>query len=72
MYRERKSRTPAKTVTHFLKAVYFVLMIGISEPDMKNFKPAFDLIVDLFNSPARTLELLKTDSFESFCKQWQK
>ena len=22
MYRERKSRTPAKTVTHFLKAVY--------------------------------------------------
>lgn len=54
------------------KTVHFVLMIGISEPDMKNFKPAFDLIVDLFNSPARTLELLKTDSFESFCKQWQK
>lgn len=52
-----------------IKTVHFVLMIGISEQDMKNFKPAFDLIVELFNSSARTLELLKTDTFEDFCAQ---
>ena len=48
------------------KTVHFVLMIGISENDMKYFKPAFDLIVELFNSSSRTLELLKTNSFEEF------
>ena len=48
------------------KTVHFVLMIGISENDMKYFKPAFDLIVELFNSTSRTLEMLKTDSFEEF------
>lgn len=50
------------------KTVHFVLMIGISEQDMKHFKPAFDLIVELFNSSSRTLELLKTDHFEDFCQ----
>ncbi len=48
------------------KTVHFVLMIGISENDMKYFKPAFDLIVELFNSTSRTLELLKTSTFEEF------
>lgn len=51
------------------KTVHFILMIGISEADMKYFKPAFDRIVELFNSTARTLELLKTDAFEDFCAQ---
>lgn len=51
------------------KTVHFVLMIGITEAEMKFFKPAFDRIVELFNSTSRTLELLKTNTFEEFCVQ---
>ena len=51
------------------KTVHFVLMIGITEAEMKFFKPAFDRIVELFNSTSRTLELLKTNTFEEFCAQ---
>lgn len=49
--------------------MHFVLMIGITEAEMKFFKPAFDRIVELFNSTSRTLELLKTNTFEEFCAQ---
>ncbi len=48
------------------KSVHFVLMIGITENDMQYFKGAFDLIVETFNSSQRTLEMLKTDTFEEF------
>lgn len=53
------------------KAVHFVLMVGIAEQDMKHFKGAFNLIIELFNSTSRTLELLKTNTFEEFCEQMQ-
>ena len=49
------------------RTVRFVLLVGIAEQDMKHFKAAFDLIIDLFSSPERTLELLRTDTFEEFC-----
>ena len=49
------------------RAVHFVLLIGITETDMKHFKAAFDLIVELFSHSERTIELLKTNSFEDFC-----
>lgn len=51
------------------KTVHFILMIGIAEQDMKYFKGAFNLIIELFNSTSRTLELLRTDTFEEFCEQ---
>ena len=44
-------------------------MIGITQQEMKYFKDAFNLIVELFSSTSRTLDLLKTDSFEEFCEQ---
>ena len=43
-------------------------MIGITQQEMKYFKDAFNLIVELFSSTSRTLDLL-TDSFEEFCEQ---
>lgn len=51
------------------KKVRFVFMIGITEQDMKHFKGAFDLIIDLFNSTSRTLNILKTNTFEEFSDQ---
>lgn len=54
------------------RSVRFVLMVGISEQDMKHFKAAFDLIIELFCSLERTIELLKTDSFEEFCSHMMK
>lgn len=51
------------------KTVRFVLLIGITEQDMKYFKGAFDLIVELFSSVDRTLALLKTDTFAEFCEK---
>ena len=51
------------------KRIHFVLMIGITQQEMKYFKDAFNLIVELFSSTSRTLSLLKTDSFEEFCEQ---
>ena len=51
------------------KRIHFVLMIGITQQEMKYFKDAFNLIVELFGSTSRTLDLLKTDSFEEFCEQ---
>ena len=50
------------------KMVHFILMVGIAKDEMKYFTPAFDLIVDLFNSTNRTIELLKTSTFEEFCR----
>ena len=35
-------------------------MVGITKEKMKYFTPALDLVVDLFNSTNRTIELLKT------------
>lgn len=49
------------------RMIHFILLVGIAEQDMKHFKAAFDLIIDLFSSPERTLELLRTDTFEEFC-----
>ena len=40
-----------------------------SDPQMKYFTDAFDLLVDLFNSTNRTIELLKTNTFEEFCRR---
>ena len=48
------------------KKIHFILMIGITEQDMKYFKSAFDLIVDLFYSTERTLEILQTNTFDEF------
>ncbi len=51
------------------KMIHFILMIGITEQDMKYFKAAFNLIIELFHSTSRTLDLLKADTFEEFCEQ---
>ncbi len=51
------------------KTVHFILMVGIARQEMKYFTPAFDLVVDLFNSTNRTIELLKTNTFEEFCRR---
>ena len=51
------------------KNVHFILMVGISGQEMKYFTDAFDLLVDLFNSTNRTIELLKTNTFEEFFKR---
>lgn len=51
------------------KNIHFILMVGITKEEMKYFAPAFDLIVDLFNSTNRTIELLKTSTFEEFCSR---
>ena len=51
------------------KNVHFILMVGISGQEMKYFTDAFDLLVDLFNSTNRTIELLKTNTFEEFCRR---
>lgn len=48
------------------KNVHFIFMVGITKENMKYFTPAFDLVVDLFNSTNRTIELLKTGTFEEF------
>lgn len=48
------------------KTVHFIFMIGITKQEMKYFKPAFDLIIELFSSTGRTIELLRTGSFEDF------
>ena len=46
--------------------VHFVLMIGISEKDMKYFKDAFNLIIDIYSSVDKTVQILNTDTFEEF------
>ena len=51
------------------KNVHFILLVGIARQEMKYFTPAFDLVVDLFNSTNRTIELLKTSTFEDFCRR---
>lgn len=50
------------------KHVQFVLMIGISEEDMKSFNNAFELIVERFYSTEKVLEILNTETFEDFKK----
>ncbi len=49
------------------KAIHFILLVGITQEEMKYFKSSFDLIIELFNSTSRTIELLKTNTFEEFC-----
>ncbi len=49
------------------KSIHFILLIGISKQDMKYFKSAFELVIELFNSTRRTIALLKTNTFEEFC-----
>lgn len=51
------------------KTVHFILLVGIARQEMKYFTPAFDLVVDLFNSTGRTIELLKTNTFEEFLRR---
>ena len=51
------------------KTVHFILLVGIARQEMKYFTLAFDLVVDLFNSTNRTIELLKTSTFEEFCRR---
>lgn len=51
------------------KTVHFILMVGIARQEMRCFTPAFDLVVDLFNSTSRTIELLKTSTIEEFCRR---
>ena len=41
-------------------------MIGIAQQDMKYFKDAFDLIIDLYSSVDKTVQILNTDTFEEF------
>lgn len=48
------------------KHVQFILMIGISQEDMKAFNNAFELIVERFYSTDKVLEILNTDTFEEF------
>ena len=48
------------------KHVHFVLMIGISEKDMRLFPDAFELIVDRFCSTEKVLEILNTETFDQF------
>jgi transcriptional antiterminator/mannitol/fructose-specific phosphotransferase system IIA component (Ntr-type) len=58
-----------KAINWGTKEIHFILMIGIAEQDMKYFKSAFDLIVDLFYSAERTQEIIKTDTFEEFSEK---
>lgn len=51
------------------KTVRFILMIGISEHDMRYFKNAFDLIISIFCSTERTLKILNTNNFDEFKKE---
>lgn len=50
------------------KNIHFILMIGINEQDMKYFKNALDLIVNLFLSAEKTIEIMKTNTFDEFVK----
>ena len=52
-----------------MEVTFTLWSFSITEAEMKFFKPAFDRIVELFNSTSRTLELLKTNTFEEFCAQ---
>lgn len=46
--------------------VNFILMIGISEHEMKYFNEAFNLLIDLFLSSEKLMRLLRTTCFEEF------
>lgn len=46
--------------------VNFILMIGISEHEMKYFNEAFDLLIELFLSHDKLVKILNTNSFEDF------
>lgn len=46
--------------------VHFVLLIGIAEGDMRHFRDALDIIIELFSSVDQTMRLLQTDSFDAF------
>lgn len=48
------------------KEINFILMIGISESDMKFFKDAFDLLIEVFYSTEKTLEILNTKNYKDF------
>ncbi len=46
--------------------VNFVLLIGIREQDMHQFRDVFDLIVSSFTDVEKTIELLRTGTLEQF------
>lgn len=48
------------------KKVNFILMIGISENEMKYFNEAFNLLIDLFLDQNKLFELLSTKNFNEF------
>ena len=48
--------------------VNFVLLRGIREQDMHQFRAVFDVVVNSFSDIERTLRLLKTDSWEEFIR----
>lgn len=44
----------------------FLLMIGITQDDMKYFHDAFNLLIELFLTPAVLSKLLNTKNFQEF------
>ena len=46
--------------------VHFVLLIGIAQNEMRHFRDALDIIIDLFSSMDKTAQLLRTQSFDEF------
>ncbi|MGN1344016.1 MAG: BglG family transcription antiterminator [Traorella sp.] len=48
------------------KQINFILLIGVTAQDMTKFRDIFDLIIDSFLSIEKTVQLLKTSSFEEF------
>ncbi|MCF0111737.1 MAG: PTS sugar transporter subunit IIA, partial [Erysipelotrichaceae bacterium] len=48
------------------KNVNIILLIGITEDDLKRFNYAFDLIIDSFTNKASIIKILESDSFEEF------
>ncbi|MFR3685764.1 MAG: PTS sugar transporter subunit IIA, partial [Enterococcus sp.] len=46
--------------------VNFILMIGITQNDMKYFNDAFNLLIEFFLSPDNQIKLLSTKNFSDF------
>ena len=46
--------------------VNFVLLIGVAQQDMKYFKDAFNIIIELYSDLDKTVELLHTKNFDAF------
>ncbi|MGM9946617.1 BglG family transcription antiterminator [Floccifex sp.] len=48
------------------KKINFVLLIGVALEDMSKFNGLFNIIIDSFSSVEKTIQLLKTKSYEEF------